>query len=213
MSKREVPKINRDNFPIWKILMKLHLGGLGDHAQSTIITKHVDPARALTVEDLKKKKERNQTMLEISFALSYAKFDDIKGCDSAKKMWNDLRTIYGGDTDFLRAKFESLRGKFDDMRMQEGENIAQYCSRIKDVVKAIRGANAKIDDEILLRKFLRILLSIYAIRVSVIQELRCVSGSNLTLEGLVGRLTVFELSNFDNFKLEMLNLLPKPSCH
>ena len=39
--------------------MKLHLGGIGDHAQKTIDTEHVDPAGALTAEDLKKKKEHN----------------------------------------------------------------------------------------------------------------------------------------------------------
>ena len=59
MSKRYVPKINRDNFPTWQCLMKLHLGGLGDHAQSTITIEHVDPAGALTAEDMKKKKEHN----------------------------------------------------------------------------------------------------------------------------------------------------------
>ena len=37
--------------------MKLHLGGLGDHAQSTINNKNVDPVGALTIEDLKKKKK------------------------------------------------------------------------------------------------------------------------------------------------------------
>ena len=47
---------------------------------------------------------------------------------------------------------------------------------------------------------MRTLLPIYAISVFAIQELRCISRSNLTLEGLVGRLTTFELSNFDNFK-------------
>ena len=69
--------------------------------------------------------------MEIASALSYAKFDDIKGLDSAKKMWDALTTIYGGDTNVLRAKVESLRGKFDDMRMEEVENIAQYVTRIK----------------------------------------------------------------------------------
>ena len=98
MSKREVPKLNRDNFPTWKSLMKLHLGGLGDHAQSTITTKHVDPVGALTAKDLKKKKEHNQEMLENASFLSYAVFDDIKGCDSANIMWDTLHTIYGGDT-------------------------------------------------------------------------------------------------------------------
>ena len=59
MSKREVPKLNRDNFSTWKILMRLHLGGIGDHAQSSIIVEHVDPFGVLTIEDMKKKKEHN----------------------------------------------------------------------------------------------------------------------------------------------------------
>ena len=153
--------------------MKLHLGGLGDHAQSIITTKHVNLARALTADALKKK-EHNQAMLEIASALSYYEFNDIKGCDTAKKMWDALPTIYGGDKNVLRAKFESLRDKFDDMRMQEGENVAQYYSRIKDVVNSIRGATGKIDDDILLKKVLRKLLPIYAIKVSTIEELKCI---------------------------------------
>ena len=56
MYKKEVPKLNKENFLAWKILMKLHLGGLKDHAQSTITTEHVDPIGALVIDDLKKKK-------------------------------------------------------------------------------------------------------------------------------------------------------------
>lgn len=68
-------------------------------------------------------------MLEIVSALSYFEFDDIKDCDSAKKMWDYLHIIYGGEKINLRAKSKSLRGNFDDLRMQEGENIVQYFSR------------------------------------------------------------------------------------
>ena len=59
MSRREVAKINRDRFPTWKIMMKLHLGVLGDHVQTTITIEYVNVARALIVEDLKRKKEHN----------------------------------------------------------------------------------------------------------------------------------------------------------
>ena len=59
MSKREVPKLKRDNFLGWKSLMKLNLGGLGDHAQYTITTNHVDLARAQTTMDIKMKKQHN----------------------------------------------------------------------------------------------------------------------------------------------------------
>ena len=60
-------------------------------------------------------------------------------------------------------------------------------------------------DETDINKVLRTLLPIYAISVSSIQELRCVPSSNITLEGLMGRLTSFELSNFDNFKSESID--------
>ena len=143
-------------------------------------------------------------MLEISSALSYAKFDHIKDCDTAKKMWDALHIIYGGDKNVQRVKSESLKGKFDYMRMEEGENIAQYVDRIKEVVSVIKGATSQIEDDTILRKILRTLLPIYAIRFSAIQELRCIPGNNLTLEGLVGRLTAFELSNFNNYKPESL---------
>ena len=101
-----------------------------------------------------------------------------------------------------RAKLGSLRGKFDEMIMEEGETIAQYVARIKEVVSTIKGSTSQIDDDTMLTKVLRTLLPVYAIRVSAIQELRCISGNDLTLEGLVGRLITFELSNFDNYKPE-----------
>ena len=84
--------------------------------------------------------------------------------------------------------------------MEEGENIAQYVARIKEVVNAIKGPKGKLYDDIVLRNVLRTLLPIYAIRFSTIQELRCILGNKLPLQGLVGRLTNFELSNFDNYK-------------
>ena len=90
MSKREVPKLNRDNFPTWKILMKLHLEGIGDHAQSLIMVEYVDPIGVTTIEDMKKKKEHNYAMLEISSTLSYVEFDDIKEYKTTYKMWEIL---------------------------------------------------------------------------------------------------------------------------
>lgn len=182
--------------------MNLHLGGIRDYAQSCILVEHFDPVGTLTIDDMRKKKEHNQAMLEIASALSYAEFDDIKGLDSAKKMWDALDNIYGGDKNVQRAKSKSLRGKFDDMKMLEGETFAQYVARIKEVVSSIKGATGQIDDDIVLIKVLRTLLPVYAIRVSAIQELRCILGNDLTLEGLVGRLTNFDLSNLDNYKPE-----------
>ena len=77
-------------------------------------------------------------MLEIASTLSYTEYDDIKGCDTTHKMWETLSNIYGGDDNVKRAKREILRGKFDDMKMEEGENVSQYGVRMKEVVSSIR---------------------------------------------------------------------------
>ena len=71
------------------------------------------------------------------------------------------------------------------MKIEEGENVAQYVARIKEVVSAIKCATSQIDDDTVLSKVIRKLLSIYDI------ELRCIPGNVLTLEGMVGRLTNF----------------------
>lgn len=199
MYKKEVPKLNKENFPTWKSLMKFHLVGIGDSKKYYVEHDYVAPAAPMTIEEMKLKQEHNQAMLEIASALSYPEFEDIKECTTTKKIWDTLTTIYGGDTNVLRAKSESLRGNFDEMKMLEGENIAQYCGRIKEIVNAIRGSNGIIDDETFIRKVLRTFLYIYAIRISTIQESRCNLGNVLNLESLVGKLAAFELSNYDNY--------------
>lgn len=93
---------------------------------------------------------------------------------------------------------DSWRGKFDEMRMQEGENIKQYNKRKKDVVKSIRNAGGKLEEDDVVSKILRTLLPQYVIRFSAIQELRSLVIVNVTLDSLIGKLVVFELSNYDN---------------
>ena len=109
MSMRDVSKLNRDNIATWKSQMKLHLGSIGDYAKISITMEHVDVVGPLSTDDLNKRKEHNQAMLEIASALSYVEYDDIKGCDTECKMWKALLDIYGGDQNVQRVKREILR--------------------------------------------------------------------------------------------------------
>ena len=90
-----------------------------------------------------------------------------------------------------RAKVESLRGQFDQMKMREDENIAKYVKRIKAIVSAIRASGGEIKDKTIISKFLRTLLPIYAIRVSAIQERRCEENHKINLDAIMGRLSTF----------------------
>ena len=61
-------------------------------------------------------------------------------------MWDKLKLVHGGDDNVRRAKVESLRCKNGNMRIKEGDNIAQYVSQIKDFVSVVRVASGVIQD-------------------------------------------------------------------
>lgn len=62
-------------------------------------------------------------MIDLASCLSFVDYDDVKECTTKKKMWDKFTKIHGGDKNVLRAKVESLSGKFDDMTMKEAKTI------------------------------------------------------------------------------------------
>lgn len=199
--KREIPRLKRNNFSAWQGLMRLHLASIGDSGLTPLDAEYMTPFGTLTVDDIAQKKTHNTMIIDISSDLIYEEFDDIKDCKTIFSMWNKLRDIYGGDDNVRTAKVESLRGQFDQIRMREDENIAKYVERVKAVVSSIKASGGDITEETVISKVLRTLLPIYAIKFSTIQERRCEENFKINFEAIVGRLTTFELNNFDNYVL------------
>ena len=85
------------------------------------------------------------------------------------------------------------------MKMRQDENIAKYVEKIKASVSAIKASQGDIQDIAIISKVLRTLLPIYVIKVSSIQEMRCDPNNQINLDSLVGKLTAFELDNYDNY--------------
>jgi hypothetical protein len=85
---------------------------------------YVAPTRTVTMDQIVEKNNHNIMMIGIASTLNYVEFDEVKDCATAHEMWNKLKYIYGGDENVRRAKEESLRGQFDQMKMKEDESIA-----------------------------------------------------------------------------------------
>ena len=73
-------------------------------------------------------------MIDIASALSYEEFDEVKDYKSSYAMWIRLKEIYGGDDNVRRAKAESLRGQFDQIRMREDETFPNMLKGSKQVL-------------------------------------------------------------------------------
>ena len=95
--KREISRLNRDNFLAWKGLMRLHLASIGDSRLKYLDEEYAEPTSTLFVNDIAKKKTHNNMKIDIASTLSYEEFDEIKNCKTAHAMWIKLKEIYGGD--------------------------------------------------------------------------------------------------------------------
>ena len=131
--RREIPKMNKDNFKAWNEIMRFHLETIGDLGLNYLDTNYVSPTRTITVEEIIKKKNHNIMMIDIVSTLNYVEFDEVKDGGIAFEMWIKLKVIYGGDENARRAKVKSLRVHFDQMKMREDEKIAKYVKESKQV--------------------------------------------------------------------------------
>ena len=145
-------------------------------------------------------------MIDIYFPLNYATFDEVKNYTTDYDIWIYKKDVYGEYDSIRRDKAKSLRGQFDQIKMREYEKFAMYNHRIKAMVFAINASRGMIEDETLVSKFLKTILPTYAIRMSTIQEMRCDPINKITLDALLGRLTPFELDNYDNYIPSYRNL-------
>ena len=69
--KREIPRLNRDNFLAWQGLMRLHLASISDIGLKYLDEEYVDPIGTLSMNDIAEKKTHNTMMIDIASSLSY----------------------------------------------------------------------------------------------------------------------------------------------
>lgn len=152
---------------------------------------YISPTGMLTDDHKNEQQENHQALEAIISSMSNAEYVDVHGLETAYELWKKYEEIYSGDEHVKIAKEEILRGKFDDMRMFEGENIQKYGQRIKDIVGEIKSAGGKVEDAIVISKVLRTLLLVYAIGVAAIQELKSIDKTKVTIDSIIGKLTTF----------------------
>jgi hypothetical protein len=96
----------------------------------------------------------------------------VMGCSTNKEEWDKLKSIYEGDPKVKQVKLQRHRAEFENLKMNEKEDIATYFLRVDEVVNAIIGLGEEIDESLVVQKVLRSLLFKYDAKVSAIEETR-----------------------------------------
>jgi hypothetical protein len=66
---------------------------------------------------------------------------------TAKDLWDKLQNIYEGDAKVKGAKLQTLRAKFEQLKMKEDEDIATYFLRVDEIVNTIKGLGEEVEEQ------------------------------------------------------------------
>ena len=109
----------------------------------------------------------------------------------AKEVWDKLQTTYEGDGKFKEAKLQMYKGQFEQLRMNEDEDITTYILRFDQIVNTIRGLGKEVDEAIFVQKVLRTLPKRFIPNISTLEEI--IDLKSMTVDQLHGTLEAYEM--------------------
>ncbi|CAM8929550.1 unnamed protein product [Rhodiola kirilowii] len=118
-------------------------------------------------------------------------FKMISTCEIAKKAWDILQTAHEGTSKVKISRMETVTSKFENLRMQEDETIADFNTRVLDISNEAFALGEPMSEETLVRKVLRSLTKRYAMKALAVKEANDVK--TMRLDELMGSLQSHEM--------------------
>jgi hypothetical protein len=191
-SKIGIPQFDGEYYAFWRRRMKTHIHALGFDVWRSIVDGYKAPTIPPTDKDGKKLEENNSRATSALLnGLTKSIYTKVMHCDSAKDIWVKLKNIYEGDEKVKEAKLQIFREKFEQLKMNEDENIASYFLRVDEVVNNIKGLGDEVNEQVIVKKVLRSLPMRFDSNISTLEEREDLA--TLTMDELHGTLTTYEM--------------------
>jgi hypothetical protein len=180
------------NYAYWSGRLKTYLTTLGVDIWYSVVNGYVIPNTAPTDPNEKKLMSCNSKDRHVILAaLAQTIASKVMGYNTAKEVWDKLKSIYEGDPKVKQVKLQRHREEFENLKMNEKEDIATYLLKVDEVVNAIRGLGEYLHESLFVQKVLRSLLLKYDAKVSTIEETRDLT--KMTMDELHGSLIAYEM--------------------
>jgi hypothetical protein len=163
-------KFDGRNYAYWSDRVKTYLTALGVDIWYSIVNGYVIPNNAPTDPNEKKLVSCNSKARHVIIEpLEPTIASKVMGCSTAKEVWDKLKSIHEGDPKVKQVKLQQYRAEFENLKMNEKEDIATYFLRVDEVVNSIRGLGEEINKSLVVQKVLRSLLLKYDAKVLTIE--------------------------------------------
>jgi hypothetical protein len=169
---------------------------IGKDLWEIVETGYAEPKdwTTLNANDRVAKKESRrknaQALFHIQIALDKSLFPRIASAKTTVDAWKTLQEAYQGSDQVKVVKLQTLKREFENLKMQEAENVSDYCVRVKDVVNKMATLGEIVDKEVLIKKVLRSLTPRWNHVAIIIEESKDLS--TLQFDHLVGSLMSHE---------------------
>src|ERR1044072_58603 len=200
------PLLDGTNYDYWKARMTAFLRAIDKKTWKAIVKGWSPPVKTTTEESTSTttitfKKEEDWSKEEDEEALANSKalnaifngvdknmFILINTCTVAKEAWEILRTAHEGTSRVRMSRLQILTTQFETLRMSEEQTIAEFHMQIRDIANTSFALGEQMSEEKLVRKILRSLPKIFAMKVTAIEEAQD-----------IGQMKLDELIGFANF--------------
>jgi hypothetical protein len=112
-------------------------------------------------------------------------------CKSTKELWDKFKIIYEGDDKVKQSKLQTLREQFENLKMKEEENIAEYLQRVDEIVNSVRALGEIVEDKYIVQKVLRSLPMRYDANIYTLDDRDNLE--KLTMDEIHGILIAYEM--------------------
>ncbi|KAD5961723.1 hypothetical protein E3N88_13196 [Mikania micrantha] len=182
--------IRNQDFKLWKSILEgpyiptIAAAGAGGPAVPKDPSMYSD-------EDYKKMEVDSKALWLIQMSIPNSIIHAFKKCKSAQELWNSLKQMYEGSDDVKENKKDMLKQKFENFCQQNNENMSSQYLRYVQLVNDLASAGVTLDNQDVLRKFLRSLpkaWNIYSVTIRRTENLK-----TLTLGELFGILSAYQM--------------------
>ena len=132
-----------------------------------------------------------KAMNAILNGLCEAEFIKVMHKDSAKEIWDTLENIHEGDKKVKTAKLQFYRAQFENLKMNDDEDIASFFLKAAEIINNMKALGEKMPESIIVLKILRSLPSSFKPKVFSIEE--TTDWEILTMNQLLGNLTTYKM--------------------
>eukprot|EP00253_Pinus_taeda_P028481 PITA_28481 len=153
---RMPPIFDGTNFVYWKVRVTAYLQSLGTEVWDIKDTGDTFPSATPTDPAEKKKYETNAKAVNTLLGfLSQSEFVKVMQFKSAKEIWDKIVLSYEGDDQVKRAKLQTLRIQYENIKMYNDESVANYVLRVDEIVNCMKNLGEEVKEAAVVEKVLR----------------------------------------------------------